>query len=115
MPEADDPSAPGNRFAPWKEKFAFLESAEREFYLLLRAVQAAFLSVFPEFARHPSQATVSLDVAPLRARVARWRLKVQGGHRQIYRIADGRPDFEMFETREGVYQRLQRYLISRRK
>jgi hypothetical protein len=43
----------------------------------------------------------------------RWRLKVKGGHRAIYRSLQGRPDFEMFETRAQVYARLRRYLESR--
>lgn len=115
LPGAGDPTVPGNPLSRWKDQFTFLESAEREFYLLPRVVQAAFVSVFPEFARHPTRATVSLDVAPLRDRAGRWRLKVTGGHRGIFRIVDGRPDFEMSETREEVYQRLRRYLISRRK
>lgn len=106
------PKAP-RRLAEWKEQFDFLESAEREFYNLPLRVQDAFLAAFPRFARHPTRATVDLDVGPLRDRAGRWKLKVEGGHRGIYRIVEGRPEFEMFETREEVYERLRRYLVSR--
>ncbi len=106
---------PGRPLAPWKELFTFLESAERESLALPKAVQEAFIAVFSRFARHPTQATTDLDVAPLRDRAGRWRLKVAGGHRGIYRIVQGRPDFEMFQTREEVYRRLRQYLISRMK
>jgi hypothetical protein len=105
---------PRRTLAPWKEQFTFLESAEREFYALPKEVQGAFIEAFPRFARHPTRATVDLDVAPLRDRAGRWRLKVEGGHRGIYRIVQGRPDFEMFQSRDEVYQRVRRYLISRR-
>ena len=104
---------PPRALDPWKEQFTFLESAERDFYLLPLDVQDAFIAIFPEFARHPTRPTRTLDVALLRDRAGRWRLKVFGGHRGIFRILQGRPDFEMFETREEVYQRLRQYLSSR--
>jgi hypothetical protein len=99
--------------APWKEQFTFLKSAEREFYALPIEVQDAFIAIFPEFARHPTRPTATLDVALLRDRAGRWRLRVYGGHRGIFRMVQGRPDFEMFETREEVYRRLRRFLTSR--
>lgn len=99
--------------APWKEQFDILPSAEREFYSLPTDVQDVFIESFPRFVRHPTRATSILDVAPLRDREGRWRLKVAGGHRGIYRLVHGRPQFEMFETRQEVYQRLRRFLISR--
>jgi len=104
---------PRRPLAPWKEQFTFLESAEREFYALPVEAQDTFIEAFPRFARHPTRATADLDVAPLRDRAGRWRLKVEGGHRGIYRIVHGRPDFEMFQSRDEVYQRIRRYLISR--
>ncbi len=99
--------------ARWKEQFTFHEEAEREFYQMPLKVQRVFLERFPGFSRHPWRATATLDVAPLRDMPDRWRLKVAGGHRGIYRSLQGRPDFEMFETREEVYARLRRYLASR--
>lgn len=99
--------------APWKEQFTFLQSAEREFLALPKPVQRAFLEKFPILARHPWTASRDLDVQPLREMPGRWRLKVKGGHRGVYRSLHGRPDFEMFETRQEVYERLRRYLGSR--
>lgn len=103
---------PKGRLAGWKERFTFLESAERDFDSLPATVQQAFLNVFPEFARHPWRATLSLDVGPLREMPGRWRLKVAGAHRGIYRDLQGIPEFEMFETRDQVYARLRRFLRS---
>lgn len=102
-----------NPLAPWKEQFTFLKPAEREFLALPVSIQRAFIEKFPLFARHPWTATPDLDVQSLREMPGRWRLKVEGGHRGIYRSLQGRPDFEMFETREEVYDRLRRYLESR--
>ncbi len=99
--------------APWKEQFTFVRSAEREFLKLPASVQRAFLEKFPILARHPWTASSDLDVQPLREMPGRWRLKVEGGHRGVYRSLQGRPDFEMFETREEVYERLRKYLESR--
>lgn len=90
-----------------------MESAERDFYALPLEVQEAFIAIFPRFARHPTRATTDLDVAPLRDRAGRWRLKLMGGHGGIYRIVHGRPDFEMFQSRDEVYDRLRQYLIFR--
>jgi hypothetical protein len=106
---------PRDPLAPWKEEFTFLDSAEREFLGLPHNVQETFIAVFPEFARHPTRATADLDVEPLRDRSGRWRLKVAGGHRGIYRLLQGRPDFEMFQTRDEVYRLLRQYLMSRQK
>jgi hypothetical protein len=104
---------PARHLALWKENFTFLDAAERDFDRLPREVQQAFLDKFPEFSRHPWRPTRSLDVAPLRDMPGRWRLKVEGGHRGVYRALHGRPDFEIFETRDQVYQRLRRFLESR--
>lgn len=97
----------------WKERFTFLEAAEREFDRLPPRVQGAFLNRFAAFSQHPWRASPTLDVAPLRDMPGRWRLKVEGGHRGVYRSLQGRPDLEMFETREQVYERLRRCLDSR--
>jgi len=104
---------PARPLAAWKEQFTFLDEAEREFDQLPPKVQRAFIEKFPEFSRHPWRATATLDVGPIRDMPGRWRLKVEGGHRAIYRDLQGRPDFEMFETREQVYERLRRYIDSR--
>lgn len=104
---------PSKALAPWKEHFTFLDAAERDFDRLAPDVQQAFLDRFPEFSRHPWRATASLDVAPVRDMPGRWRLKVEGGHRGVYRSLQGRPEFEMFETRQEVYERLRRYFDSR--
>jgi hypothetical protein len=106
---------PRQKLDAWKEQFDFLDSAEREFYELPAEVRECFLAAFPQFARHPTRATRSLDVAPLRERAGRWRKKVEGGHRGIYRLVQGRPEFEMFQTRAEVYELLRRYLISRQR
>lgn len=104
---------PDSLLATWKEKFSFTESAEREFNGLPPEVQKAFLKAFPEFSKHPWRATPTLDVDHLRDMPSRWRLKVAGGHRGIYRSLQGVPDFEMFETRDQVYEKLRRYFNSR--
>lgn len=104
---------PARPLAAWKEEFTFLESAEREFDRLPHRVQQAFLERFPEFTRHPWKSSPTLDVAPLRDMPGRWRLKVPGGHRAIYRELQGRPNIEMFETRDQVYSRLRKFLESR--
>ena len=99
--------------APWKERFTFLESAEREFLRLPESAQRDFFEKFQVLARHPWTASRDLDVQPLREMPGRWRLKVEGGHRGVYRSNQGRPDFEMFETREAACNRLHRYIGSR--
>ena len=104
---------PANPLAPWKEQFTFRRSAEGEFLKLPESVQRAFLEKFPIFARHPWTSTPDLDVQPLRDMPERWRLKVAGGHRGVYRLRQGQPDFELFETREQVYRELRRCLESR--
>lgn len=104
---------PSRALTPWKEQFTFRDEAERDFDRLPPKVRNAFLNVFPEFAARPWKATATMDVAPLRDMPGRWRLKVVGGHRGIYREVQGRPEFEMFETRAQVYSRLRRYLESR--
>jgi hypothetical protein len=104
---------PADLLAAWKEAFTFVESAEREFYRLPVLTQTAFLVVFPEFSRHPWSSSPTLNVQPLREMPGRWRLKVIGGHRGIYRSLQGRPDFEMFQTRDEVYENLRKYLDSR--
>ncbi|MGI0132374.1 MAG: hypothetical protein ACREDK_04700 [Thermoplasmata archaeon] len=102
-----------NPLSEWKEQFTFRASAEREFLALPEGIQRAFLRKFPLLARHPWRTTAELDVAPLRDMPGRWRLKVEGGHRATYRDLQGRPDFEMFESRDEIYERLQRYIGSR--
>ncbi|MCI4357002.1 MAG: hypothetical protein L3K18_07675 [Thermoplasmata archaeon] len=104
---------PSNPLDPWKDQFTFVRSAEREFLLMPTPVQQAFVHVFPEFGRHPWSASATLDVLPLREMPGRWRLKVAGGHRGIYRSHQGRPDFEMFQSRTEVYNQLRRLLSSR--
>jgi len=104
---------PSKALAPWKERFTFLDEAERDFDRLPAKVQQAFLGRFAEFSQHPWSSSATLDVAPLRDMPDRWRLKVEGGHRGVYRSLHGRPDFEMFETRGQIYNRIRRYLDSR--
>ena len=104
---------PSRALTPWKEAFTFLDAPESDFDQLPGKVQRAFLDRFPEFSRHPWRASAELDVAPLRDMPGRWRLKVEGGHRAVYRSLHGRPDFELFETRQQVYARLRRYVESR--
>jgi hypothetical protein len=104
---------PADALVAWKEKFTFVDSAEREFYRLPAQVMEAFRIVFPEFSRHPWSASPTLDVQPLREMPGRWRLKVAGEHRGIYRSLQGRPDLEMFQTRDEIYRALRRYLDPR--
>jgi hypothetical protein len=104
---------PADRLSPWREQLRFLKSAERELLTLPPGVQDAFLDAFPEVVRHPTRATASLDIGPVRDRAGRWRLKVKGGHRGIYRIVQGQAEFEMFETRDPVYSKLRAFLSSR--
>ena len=102
------------RLADGREYFDFAEEAERDFDRLPPEVRTASVRVFPIFARHPWRPTVDLDVAPVRNTPDRWRLKVEGGHRGIYFSRQGRPAFEMFETRGEVYDRAIRHLRSTR-
>lgn len=104
---------PKRRPVDWKERFTFLDAAERDFDGPPADVRQAFVDAFPEFSRHPWRATLSLDVGPLREMPGRWRLKVAGGHRGIYRALQGIPEFEMFETRDEVYARLRKFLSSK--
>lgn len=104
---------PSKVLGAWKERFTFLESAEREFDHLPAEAQRSFLDAFPEFSQHPWRKSATLDVGPLRDMPGRWRLKVKGGHRGTYRDLHGRPDFEMFETRDEIYEKLRRYIASR--
>lgn len=100
------------RLADWREYFDFTDEAERDFDQLPEEVRRAFVRVFPIFARHPWRATIDLDVAPVRNTPDRWRLKVEGNHRGIYYPRQGRPAFEMFETRDEVYERAIKHLGS---
>lgn len=102
------------RLADWREHFDFSEEAERDFDRLPEEVRLEFVKVFPLFAPHPWRPTVDLDVAPVRNTPDRWRLKVVGGHRGIYYPRQGRPAFEMFETRNEVYGRAIKHLHSMR-
>jgi len=104
---------PANPLKPWKDQFTFLESAERELLQLPEPIQRAFLAKFPLLARHPWTTTRDLDVLPLREMPGRWRLKVEGGPRGVYRSLQGQPEFEMLETPDQVHGRLRRYLESR--
>jgi mRNA-degrading endonuclease RelE of RelBE toxin-antitoxin system len=106
-------AVPARVDADWRELLEFLPSAEREFLALPPETQERFVSAFPELVRHPTRASPTLDIAPLRDRAGRWRLKVAGGDRAIYRIASGRVTLEMFQPRSEVYERLRRYLLSR--
>jgi hypothetical protein len=110
---ADTEIVPKSRLPLWKARLVFTDSAIREFRRLASEVQQAFLNVFPIFSRHPWRATAELDVAPLRDTPSRGRLKVEGGHRAIYRMAHGLPELEMVETRAEVYERLRHYLASK--
>ena len=98
--------------ASWRGRIDFKKSAEREFLGLPAEIREQFFEAFDELSAHPQRASPTLDVAPIRNDPQRWRLKVQGGYRAIYRIAQGRPKFEMFQSREEVYQALRRYLTS---
>ncbi len=104
---------PSKALATWKEQFTFLESAEREFDRLPPEVRRAFLDTISEFSQHPWRKSATLDVGPVRDMPGRWRLKVKGGHRATYRDLQGRPDFEMFETRDEIYEKHRRYIASR--
>jgi hypothetical protein len=67
----------------------------------------------PLFSRHPWRATAGLDDTPLRDMPSRWRLKVTGGHRGVYRMVHGLPEFERFRTRAEGYEPRRRYLDSK--
>lgn len=56
----------------------FTEAARREFLSLPKEVQVALVAVFPEFLKHPTRPSTSLDVVPVRNDPARWRLKIPG-------------------------------------
>ncbi len=99
--------------AAWKGHRPLLKSAERDFDRLPATFQQAFLDAFPELAQHPWRKSANLDVGPLRDMHGWWRLKVKGGHHGTYRDLPGRPEFEMLETRDEIYDRLRRYLDSR--
>jgi hypothetical protein len=103
-----------HRLADWREYFDFTDEAERNFDNLPEEVRKAFVEVFPTFVRHPWRPSVDLDVSPVRNTPDRWRLKVPGGHRGIYYPRHGRPAFEMFETRDQVYERAIKHLQSLR-
>ncbi len=104
---------PSKLLAAWTEHCTLFESAEREFDRLPIEVQRAFLDASPEFSHHPWRKSATLNVAPLRDMPGRWRLKVKGGHRGTYRDLHGSPDFERFETRDEIYEKLRRYIASR--
>lgn len=96
----------------WREKIDFSRSAEREFLRLPTQIRERFFAAFEEFSEHPQRATSTLDVGPIRNDPDRWRLKVVGDYRGIYQVVHGRPKFEMFQTRNQVYDALRRYLTS---
>jgi mRNA-degrading endonuclease RelE of RelBE toxin-antitoxin system len=98
--------------AEWAERIDFKTSARREFLGLPPEVRERFFQVFDEFSAHPQRRTSTLDVSSIRNDPSRWRLKVEGGYRGIYRMVHGRPKFEMFQSRQEVYEALRRYLTS---
>ena len=98
--------------AAWKERIDFKPSAQREFLALSSDVRQLFLNAFDELSLHPQMRTPTLDIAQIRNDPSHWRLKVPGGYRGVYRVVQGRPKFEMFQSREQVYEALRRYLTS---
>lgn len=105
--EGDPPRDP---LGAWRELFDFTKSAEQEFLRLPSDIRARFETVFPEFALSPTRWTPSVDVAMLRSSKGRWRLKVEGDLRGVYRVVQGRALFETFQSRAEVYEWLNRFL-----
>ena len=99
-------------FAPWEGLIDFKPSAVREFLRLPPDVRELFLKSFGEFSKYPQKRTPTLDVAPIRNDPSHWRLKVVGDYRGVYRMVQGRPKFEMFQSQQDVYEALRRYLTS---
>jgi len=100
--------------AEWEERIDFKPSAVRDFLRLPPDFRDLFLNSFDEFSRHPQRPTPTLDVEPIRNDPVHWRLKVVGGYRGVYRVVQGRAKFEMFQSRQDVYEALRRYLTSTR-
>ena len=87
----------------------FTETAWREFLSLPTEVQDSLVTVFPEFVKHPTRPSASLDVVPLRNDPARWRLKIPG-YRVLFQVLQGRVLVEEIEPRTGMtYVRFGRY------
>ncbi len=76
----------------------FTESALRQFLQLEDVVQDRFVAVFPEFVIHPTRASSSLNVQPIRNDSRRWRLAVEG-YRALFFLRGGFPVIEEIEPR----------------
>jgi mRNA-degrading endonuclease RelE of RelBE toxin-antitoxin system len=96
-----------SRTPAYLELIHLSDDARRELLRLPVPIREEFFAAFPALAAHPTRATEELDVQnlhdPSGRRTRYWRLKVHGGYRAIYRVAQGRVHIEAIRPRPGVY------------